>query len=200
MSSAVSPSPQRPFPRSMTNSWPRFASHLHPITRAVAGTIGTAAPLRDDAFEAVLSNRGEKFHGRNVEGLGMTNRIPELRNQFAKQRAPLFERPGSQIGAGQNEQVKSIEQDRMPGAAVLQKVEGRHAILVHRRYLAVDNGFVGKTIQGARDGRESLAEITPVARCEMRAAIALDSDAAVAVELELQLPLRTLGHFGDREA
>ena len=34
----------------------------------------------------------------------------------------------------------------------------------------------------------------------MRAAVALDPDAAVAVELELKLPLRALRQFGDREA
>ena len=34
----------------------------------------------------------------------------------------------------------------------------------------------------------------------MRAAVALDPYATVAVELELQLPLRTLGLFGEREA
>jgi len=66
--------------------------------------------------------------------------------------------------------------------------------------LAVDDRFVGKTIQGSRDGRESLAEILSVTRGEMRAAIALDSDAAVAVELELQLPLLSLRQFRNREA
>jgi hypothetical protein len=88
----------------------------------------------------------------------------------------------------------------MPGAAVLQKVERWRTILVDGHDLAIDNRFVGQSVQSASDGRESFAEILPVARREVRAAVALDSNAAVAVKLELQLPLRTLGLFGDREA
>ena len=75
----------------------------------------------------MLANCGEKFGDGHLECLGMTYRIPERWNQFVEKRAPLFKRPRSQIGAGENEQVKSVEQDRVfRAAAILQKVERRH--------------------------------------------------------------------------
>jgi len=57
-------------------------------------------------------------------------------------------------------------------------------------------------------GRRSNARVTVgnrslkffVAGCEVSATVALDPDSAVAVQFELQLPFRTLGQFGNREA
>ena len=37
----------------------------------------------------------------------MTNRIPEGRNQFAKESTALFERPRSQVGTGENQEVEA---------------------------------------------------------------------------------------------
>jgi hypothetical protein len=54
----------------------------------------------------------------------MTYRISQHRDQFGEQRTTLFERPRSQVGAGEDEQVKSVEQNSVLLAAeVLQKVE-----------------------------------------------------------------------------
>jgi hypothetical protein len=127
----------------------------------------------------MLPNRGKELCGRHVEGFGVTQRIADSRDQFAKQRPALFERPRSQIGAGKNEKVKSIEQDRVLGAAeILEQVERRHPILGHGNDLAVDDRFVRKTMEGSGDGREPFAEILSVAGCEMRTAVALDPDPA----------------------
>jgi hypothetical protein len=59
-------------------------------------------------------------------------------------------------------------------------------VLVHRNGFSIDNRFVRQLIEGLHDGGKSVAEILSIARGEMiRAAIAHDPDAAIAVELEL---------------
>jgi hypothetical protein len=76
----------------------------------------------------------------------------------------------------------------------------RQPVFVHGHDLTVDNCFVGKAIECSRYGRKSLAEILSVARREMRTAFTPEPDSPLAIEFELQLPLRAVRQVRDGEA
>jgi hypothetical protein len=79
---------------------------------------------------------------------------------------------------------KDVERDRRGrGAVILERVEGRLAILVERDDFAVDDRFVRQLGEPGDDVGILGGEVLVVARAEVNFAAGLESDGAIAVEL-----------------
>jgi hypothetical protein len=101
---------------------------------------------------------------------------------------PLLKCLAAQIAPFQDRNVEEVIKERGPGGAViLERVEGRLAVVVHGYDLSIDDRIVRQTGQRRRDGGIPLTEVILVPRPQLNFALRFGRDRALAISVFTQL-------------
>src|SRR5262249_24549978 len=162
-----------------------------------AASVGTVAPLRDDAFSAERTRMSEDGFAFAVEVLGKTDAGGRLAQQPRERRTSDFPGVLPQVLTVERKQVEAVKEHiaraATPGQCRAQSLEVRHAAVVTHDAFAVERGGFHRRREQRLDYRRHL--VGPVLRVAAEHALAVAvtaSDKAIPVVLYLVGPALAL--------